>query len=440
MGNTTSNPKHIFKNKFIYDINIPFKNDNFIFKKNIDFEKKNVIVTISIGKDKIEITNKNIKQIYIEFKNKERGDIMEKIQTIWNLDLSHNNIGYFNYNKERIFINSLNLSHNKIKDSILERNKDYIFNSKKINLSNNQIELGNIDDFFNDENIPYFKNIEELDLSNNKINTGNFINLLDKLIQYKDNINLKKLNICSNPLGLDDNIIEKKKQLLTIEILMSYDTNEMNKIIRKMNQLQKMVKHYLLKIDSFLLNYSLENDIKIIVKTKEKEYSKIIYKNKLVRGDMLNPNKSKYESSIYAYKFKDNIDFYLDSIEDLEIIINRILVNKDLYEIVELFRCSIEENDFKTQSSNEFKDSILGIIEKKIPTNIFNFKKEYDLNGVIKGIIEGSIEKIDDMTQEKKNSSKKQQRINNNVPKSVNQYVSNSKKNFYFNQKDPFNV
>lgn len=440
MGNKISNPTNIFKNKNIYIINIPFKNDNFIFKKNIDFEKKNVIVTISIGKDKIEITNKNIKQIYIEFKNKERGDIMEKIQTIWNLDLSHNNIGYFNYNKERIFINSLNLSHNKIKDSILERNKDYIFNSKKINLSNNQIELGNIDDFFNDENIPYFKNIEELDLSNNKINTGNFINLLDKLIQYKDNINLKKLNICSNPLGLDDNIIEKKKQLLTIEILMSYDTNEMNKIIRKMNQLQKMVKHYLLKIDSFLLNYSLENDIKIIVKTKEKEYSKIIYKNKLVRGDMLNPNKSKYESSIYAYKFKDNIDFYLDSIEDLEIIINRILVNKDLYEIVELFRCSIEENDFKTQSSNEFKDSILGIIEKKIPTNIFNFKKEYDLNGVIKGIIEGSIEKIDDMTQEKKNSSKKQQRIHNNVPKSVNQYVSNSKKNFYFNQKDPFNV
>lgn len=440
MGNKISNPTNIFKNKNIYIINIPFKNDNFIFKKNIDFEKKNVIVTISIGKDKIEITNKNIKQIYIEFKNKERGDIMEKIQTIWNLDLSHNNIGYFNYNKERIFINSLNLSHNKIKDSILERNKDYIFNSKKINLSNNQIELGNIDDFFNDENIPYFKNIEELDLSNNKINTGNFINLLDKLIQYKDNINLKKLNICSNPLGLDDNIIEKKKQLLTIEILMSYDTNEMNKIIRKMNQLQKMVKHYLLKIDSFLLNYSLENDIKIIVKTKEKEYSKIIYKNKLVRGDMLNLDKSKYESSIYPYTFKDNIDFYLDSIEDLEIIINRILVNKDLYEIVELFRCSIEENDFKKQSSNEFKDSIFGIIEKKIPTNIFNFKKEYDLNGVIKGIIEGSIEKIDDMTQEKKNSSKKQQRIHNNVPKSVNQYVSNSKKNFYFNQKDPFNV
>ena len=223
---------------------------------------------------------------------------------------------------------------------------------------------------------------------------------------------------------------------------MSYDTNEMNKIIRKMNQLQKMVKHYLLKIDSFLLNYSLENDIKIIVKTKEKEYSKIIYKDKLVRGDMLNPNVSNYESPIYPYTFKDNSDFYLDSIEDLEIIINRILVNKNLYELNELFRCSIEENDFKKQSSNEFKDSIFGIIEKKIPTNIFNFKKEYDLDrfGTIKGIIKGSIEKIDDTTHAKKNSSKKQQRINNNVPKSVSQYVLNSKKNSYSNQNDPFNV
>ena len=401
MGNKISNPTNIFTNKFIYPINIPFKKQKFFFHKNIDLEKKNVVVTISIGKDKIEIRNKNIKQMYIEFKNKEAGDIMTRRQIIWDLDLSYNIIGTFSYNKERISIYSLDLSNNKVTDNKLELNDIYIFNSKKINLSSNSIQLKNINTFFNDENIPYFQNIEELDLTDNRIKTGTFINLLDKLIEYKDKLSLKKINICNNPIKLDENIVEKKKQLQNVEILMGYDTNKMNKIIKKIHQLEKIDKKYKLKIDSFTLNFVTNYDIEIIIKTNDnKKYDKIIYNNKLMIGKILNHYKLKSVPPIYPYKFEENI-FFLESIENLEIIVNDVIQTKKDYEIVELFRCSMKQNDLKKEEVNPLKDSIFSILNDRISKNIFYFKKEYDLPA--NGIIEGSIEELD-LTQNREDT------------------------------------